>query len=385
MFVAAIKARYGFDLKRFTDKNKEDRDTDDLQAKSGAAPDPDVQKLYALMAKIPSQRIKGKIDQMVVYGKDESRGVYYPDKRIYMAANRPGTVGGTWPDLNQESFNVEGRGDAARREGPVRAASRGTPRSGRRVRLRADARGRPRRGRRREVHGQSHRQDGTPGDKAFGAWSRESPKSIARIAAAHFGYDLDYICDTLDNKGNTPPKRKPKARGVDEDEWERRRVAALTWCRTIRSKASPWQSGAIVKQIAIGTRVYQEAYNDGRWYSYELAARSQGITAYQFRAPGEWFAELYAAHFANKLKPEHPAMAWLSAVQAARSRRAAMSVFVQSDWPARAAGEGVDFQAVASVNADRAPAAAAGDRRRDLPARGLPACGTTFRVSRASR
>ena len=61
------------------------------------------------MAKIPSQRIKGKIDQMVVYGKDESRGVYYPDKKIYMAANRPGKVGGTWPDLNQESFDVEGR------------------------------------------------------------------------------------------------------------------------------------------------------------------------------------------------------------------------------------------------------------------------------------
>ena len=34
VFVAAIKARYGFDLKRFTDKNKEDRDTDDLNAKS---------------------------------------------------------------------------------------------------------------------------------------------------------------------------------------------------------------------------------------------------------------------------------------------------------------------------------------------------------------
>ena len=130
--------------------------------------------------------------------------------------------------------------------------------------------------------------DGTPGDKAFGAWSRESPKSIARIAAAHFGYDLDYICDTLDNKGNAPPKRKPKARGVDEDEWERRRVAALTWCRTIRSKASPWQSGAIVKQIAIGTRVYQEAYNDGRWYSYDSprARKASRHTNFGRRANG---------------------------------------------------------------------------------------------------
>ena len=52
--------------------------------------------------------------------------------------------------------------------------------------------------------------DGTPGDKTFGAWSSESPKSIARVAAAHFGYDQDYIYDTLDDKGNEPPKRKPE-------------------------------------------------------------------------------------------------------------------------------------------------------------------------------
>jgi hypothetical protein len=156
-----------------------------------------------------------------------------------------------------------------------------------------------------------------PGDKAFGGWATESPKSISRVAAAHFGYDQDYLCDTLEDKGNQPPRRKPKARsGVGEDEWERRRVAALNWCRMIRAKTSPWSSGAIVKQIAIGTRVYQEAYNDGRWVSYELAARSQGITAYQFRAPAEWFAELYASHFANKLKREHPAMKWLAGFKA---------------------------------------------------------------------
>ena len=45
--------------------------------------------------------------------------------------------------------------------------------------------------------------------------------------------------------------------------------------------------------------------------SYLYAARAQGITGYQFRAPGEWFAELYAAYFAKRLKKSHPAVAWL--------------------------------------------------------------------------
>jgi hypothetical protein len=45
--------------------------------------------------------------------------------------------------------------------------------------------------------------------------------------------------------------------------------------------------------------------------SYDAAARKQGLTGYQFRAPGEWFAELYAAYKAKMLKPSHPAVAWL--------------------------------------------------------------------------
>ena len=41
------------------------------------------------------------------------------------------------------------------------------------------------------------------------------------------------------------------------------------------------------------------------------APRKQGLTGYQFRAPGEWFAELYAAFKANILGPKHPARDWL--------------------------------------------------------------------------
>ena len=47
-------------------------------------------------------------------------------------------------------------------------------------------------------------------------------------------------------------------------------------------------------------------------YCAQFDSFPKGITGYQFRAPGEWFSELYAAWKRGKLKPSHPAVAWLS-------------------------------------------------------------------------
>jgi len=146
----------------------------------------------------------------------------------------------------------------------------------------------------------------------FGDWRKESPDSIAKIAAAHLRYDEGWIRRVLEDVGSKPPSSTPKApKGVKPDEWEKRRQAALLWCESIRSDNNPWWKGAVCQRIAIGGRVYQEAYPDGRWFSYPYAARARGISGYQFRAPPEWFAELYAAYFGGKLKPSHPAMKWL--------------------------------------------------------------------------
>jgi hypothetical protein len=51
------------------------------------------------------------------------------------------------------------------------------------------------------------------------------------------------------------------------------------------------------------------------WVSYNADARAKGMTTYQFRAPGEYFAELYAAWKLGKLKPSHSAVKWLSTVK----------------------------------------------------------------------
>jgi len=84
--------------------------------------------------------------------------------------------------------------------------------------------------------------------------------------------------------------------GIEPDEW-------LT-------DPYAWRTHVHPDDIERAWEEYQEAYN-GKWVSYELAARGAGVSSYQFRAPGEWFAEAYAAFFLKKLKTGHPLYKWL--------------------------------------------------------------------------
>ncbi|MCB9745032.1 MAG: hypothetical protein H6741_08265 [Alphaproteobacteria bacterium] len=58
-------------------------------------------------------------------------------------------------------------------------------------------------------------------------------------------------------------------------------------------------------RLTLGGRVYTRG-NNNRYYSYDPEARRTGVTAYQFNAPEEWFAELYAFYYAGKLPEGHP-------------------------------------------------------------------------------
>ncbi|MEP2718920.1 hypothetical protein [Pseudophaeobacter sp.] len=150
---------------------------------------------------------------------------------------------------------------------------------------------------------------------AFGGWTEFgldlSP--VAEKFAKKFEYDQAYISEYMSNKTNIVPATKPDTEACSDVDWEARRIAVCAHVDMAREKKSPWASMTVAKKLAIGGIVYQESY-PFRWTCYKLAARSKGITGYQFRAPGEWFSELYAAYHSGKLKENNPAIAWLEAL-----------------------------------------------------------------------
>jgi hypothetical protein len=114
-----------------------------------------------------------------------------------------------------------------------------------------------------------------------------------------------YTLDKLMNKPATRPEAAPgtpDANALDAlDKWHA--MAGLG--------SDPFRRQSACDAIQIGDRIYHEAYARS-WVSYKSAARKKGLTGYQFRAPGEWFAELYAGWKTGKLGPKHPALKWLN-------------------------------------------------------------------------
>ncbi len=146
---------------------------------------------------------------------------------------------------------------------------------------------------------------------AYGGWQvhGRNPQPVADAVARHFKYDPAYVGQRLAK--NASPAIPDAPSGVSPEEWESRRIEVEAWISMAAVGNDPWASMSSATRLAIGGRVYQESYIDS-WTSYELAARSKGITGYQFRAPGEWFSELYAAYHSGKLKDTHPSAGWLS-------------------------------------------------------------------------
>jgi hypothetical protein len=144
----------------------------------------------------------------------------------------------------------------------------------------------------------------------YGGWVvfGSSVEPLANIVAAHFHLDNKpenrrYVLDMIQSK---PPTRPTPPVG-DAD------IAALDafdkW-HDVATTKNVYRRQSDCEFIHIGDYVYHEAYRRN-WVGYHLAARTKGLTGYQFRAPGEWFAELYAGFRSKKLQPDHPAMIWL--------------------------------------------------------------------------
>ncbi len=150
------------------------------------------------------------------------------------------------------------------------------------------------------------------GRNADAGWQTHTAADIAALAATKSGYDKSYLEAVVASSKSKGPTKKPSPpTGTTADDWEKARLKAEDWIKAIRVDTDLWNHAGACKTTAIAGRVYQEAYA-GWWVSYKLAARSQGVTGYQFRSSMEWFAELYATYFSQKMNPSHPAASWLA-------------------------------------------------------------------------
>jgi hypothetical protein len=106
------------------------------------------------------------------------------------------------------------------------------------------------------------------------------------------------------NPGEKDASVKPigdgdKPGGMTPENWAKLKPV-LDKCVNLRSDKWPWGKG---KAVAFNGQAYHESYPN-KWVSYSVAARAKGeVRDYQWRAPGEWFAELYAYSWFKKEKP----------------------------------------------------------------------------------
>jgi hypothetical protein len=86
-----------------------------------------------------------------------------------------------------------------------------------------------------------------------------------------------------------------------------------------------WEGGAAkAAQIQVDGRCFHNSYGGSTWVSYDYASRAPtGVSTYQWRAPGEWFAEIYALYYLGKLRENHPLTKWFkdSAVSEKAARK----------------------------------------------------------------
>jgi hypothetical protein len=160
------------------------------------------------------------------------------------------------------------------------------------------------------------------GKSEFGNWRTYGGNidPIVDAVAAHYKYNSTpeqkkAISDLIQGNNFTWPTPPAGTPADQVTKWNDAQQAVINWHNLAKVSNKVWWKQADINKIKIKVGaeelVFAEAY-DRQWVSYDFAARKKGLTGYQFRAPGEWFAELYAGYRIGKLQSSHPAISWLS-------------------------------------------------------------------------
>ncbi|MGX0978305.1 hypothetical protein ACSSVY_004045 [Roseovarius sp. MBR-51] len=295
-----LSVRFNMDVKLFT--SKATRTEDGSGAKTGPAldaPVPNLKAYYEMLASVPETNTKlnpslARFDRI----EDESGSYYEPSNGAVVMAcfNDFNLDGNALGDPDQ----LDAIDDECK---PVPDTEVPNPTYGKWTTL----------------HEIGHAVDDRKGfmrskgaSAEFGGW-REHGGDTSQISAEvadEFDFDAHFVERKMAG-GN--PDLPPPPDGVTQGEWETRRDNFLDWLGAVRTTTDIWDSAtnSNARHMSKTGRMIHEAYPN-HWVSYDLSARRKGITGYQFRAPGEWFSELYAAYHTKKLKPSHPAQTWLS-------------------------------------------------------------------------
>jgi hypothetical protein len=266
-----------------------------------------LKKIYALMAKVPQRNVQNNasLKQIQLFGgaateqENKARGSYYSgtDKRIVLSCGRDEDID---PQPLSEVTLALPNVDPDAEMVPDDKVP--TPKYFDWTTLHEVG---------HAIDDKTHLMATRGADPAFGGWQTHgadvAPVSKAVAKACRVEGAESYLAAYLLQAKAARPSAPA---GVAPADWDKAVQAAEEWCDAIRVGKELWESGSGSSDRAVDGRVYHEAYG-GTWVSYDLAARTKGITGYQFRAPGEWMAELYAAFHTNKLNPNHPATTWL--------------------------------------------------------------------------
>jgi hypothetical protein len=148
---------------------------------------------------------------------------------------------------------------------------------------------------------------GLMGTAGYGNWKKESRESVQAEFVKAALADLKNPGEPLAGKVTTligdalGGKEASKPTEADKAQWKvLKKYTDIAFA--ITEKKSPWFS-ASPSDVVVGTRVYVESYKND-WHSYALSEHAGNtVRSYQWRAPGEWFADLYGICWMTKKPP----------------------------------------------------------------------------------